>query len=207
MDWWLVTIALVAVVVLGIDIARRGRSRAGVGVAPAPLAAREAYTQVAVPRRFEQPTALPQPDDRHPLAPALARAVDATVPVQHSPAGGEAVPHSAAETAEVVAFVVARVNQRTPGLGLVAVASGNVRKTVDAYKTLLYQVDVHVHSAARGYSAVFTADVVSAAGGARYLKAARVHAAAKDTSGVLGSTGASPVQHESFAPWEPAVRF
>lgn len=164
----------------------------------------ERYTQVGVNRTYLQPT-LPKPADNSPLAPSLAKAVDPLVPQQ----GGstEALPHADQEIKNVVQGVIHRVNVRSPNLGLTVVDITNVRKTVDSYKTIRYEADVGVHSTTKAYSSKIGIAVDMTAEGRTYIRAAKVHNAAKDNK--IG--GAAPSNgvgfEEKYATFEPAVRF
>lgn len=202
MQWSLLALTGALAILVGVLLLRSPAARPGVA---ARASAREAFQTAA---RAKAPDGdrlahVPLPGDRSPLAPHLARAVDVGAPAA-STAGGEDVPFSNDEVREVLRRVVARINGVNKGLDLALVSFDNVRKTVDAYKTLRYEADAQVHSVAQMYSSRFTATVDITSSNAMYIRGLSVHSAAKDTSGVAAGTAALAA-HERYAPFEPAV--
>jgi hypothetical protein len=141
-------------------------------------------------------------ENASPLTEYLADLVDRSLPAS---AAGQHVPHDAQEIRGLLVRVVGRINARHPGLRLSLVSFDNVKKTLDAYKTLRYDADVHVHSAAKAFSSRLTVGVDVTPDGKEFIRALRVHGAAKDESDVRGSGGVDT--HDAYAPFEPAVRY
>lgn len=173
---------------------------------PSPgVAARgEAYTSiVGVKRRYAQKR-VPNPaltDGRGgPLAPYLSAVLDPTLPPS---APGEGVPWSNDEMREVADHVVGRINAQNPALRLQVVALDNVKKTVDAYKTLHYEADVQVHSVTRMFSSRLTIKVDLSSGGRLYVRGVSAHNAERDTSGILPILGGA--SGETYATFQPAI--
>lgn len=163
----------------------------------------EAYTAiVGVKRRYAQKR-VPNPalnDGRGPLAPYLAGVLDPTLPPS---APGEGVPWTNDELREVADHVVGRINAQNPALRLQVVSLDNVKKTVDAYKTLHYEADVQVHSVTRMFSSRLTIKVDMSSGGRLYVRAVSTHNAEPDTSGILPILGG--VSGETYAKFQPAI--
>lgn len=175
--------------------------RVGGRTAPRPYVRKqEPYTQVGVSRTYKQ-AVIPVPDERSPLSPALARVVDPVVPM---PTAGEALPYDHEEVRSLFEGVVARVNAKTPGLGLALVSFENVRKTVDQYKAIKYEADLTVYAKARNITSKVVAAVDVTAKGMIYVRTLKVPGAAKDT-GVVASNG--PGTEEQYAAFEPAVKY
>lgn len=195
MDAWILIAVLAVVVVAAAWWTPRGRRRQS----KPPAQRTEKYTQVAPPAKFMGP--VPKPDDRSPLTPFLAKALDRMAPV--ATGGGESVPWTDDEIKGVLARVVGRINARS-NLDLVVVAYDGVTKTVDAYKTLRYGVAVHLHSPTKMMSSKVSVGVDVGADGKDYIRELRVHGAAKDKDDDIPGSG-SLAAHDQYAPFEPAV--
>lgn len=164
----------------------------------------EKYTQIGVSRRHVLPEVPKPPVDNSPLTPHLLKAVDPAVP---APAAGEAVPHDEQEVRRLMAGVLQRVNDKSPGLQLHLVAVDSVRKSVDRFKTLKYEAHLDVYSKSKNIAAKLVAAVDLTAGGKMYVRELRVHggAARDDKSGAAPSNGVG--FEEKYAAFQPAVRY
>lgn len=150
-------------------------------------------------RTYAVPHVPAPPTENSPLAPYLAAAVDGTVPTE---APGESVPFSKDEVRDLLNRVVSKINGLHPGLDLALVHFENVRKVVDAYKTVRYEADVQVHSVPRMFSSRMTVKAEVSAAGRLYVRSLGVHNARPDTSPVgAGDFG------QLYAEFEPAIRF
>jgi hypothetical protein len=147
--------------------------------------------------------AVPKPGRGSPLAPALARAVDAAGSLPPM-APGDTMPHDSQEVKEMLAHVVRRINVRQPALALELVSFDNVVKTVDGYKTIRYVADANVYAKTKNVASKITVAVDLTATGKMYIRDLAVHGATKDTAWVTPSNG--PGTEERYASFEPALR-
>lgn len=198
------TMALVFAVATGVYLLHRRRSRR--------RQAREPYSvHVGVDRTYAADSAagtLPAAPAAaagtiSPLAPYLDKAVDRLVPAAVG-AGGQSLPHDDEEIKLVLSRVVHRINARSPDLQLTLVSFDNVKKSVDAYKSLRYEADMQVHSVTKMFSSRVAAQVEVTSGGKEYVRSLRVQNAKADTDGPAPS-GGSIAAHERYAAFEPAV--
>lgn len=164
---------------------------------------KESYTRVGVDRTYKIPKDVHVPGTPHsnPVSRFMSGIVDPTLPPE---APGQAAEYTKAEIDQVVQRVIDRINTRHPDARLAVVNYDNVKKMVDAYKTVHYEVDVHVHSVTGMYSSRLTARVDVTPSGKEFVRDIRVHNASKDTSG-LGSATVSGL--EAYAAFEPAVKY
>jgi hypothetical protein len=144
------------------------------------------------------------PRSASPLSPYLAKALDGMVPAATA---AESVPYTDDEVRGLLTRVVGRVNARSPGLDLFLVSFDNVKKTIDAYKTLRYEADVQVHSKARMYSSRLTAVVDVSSAGREYVRDLRVHAAALPGAADVRAASEVAAASDAYATFEPAVRY
>lgn len=190
-----VTVALIALATRMLKLESRSPSRG----------TKETYTQIGVNRTYKVPSDVQVPDGtpvKSPLAKHLTGVADASTPPM---APGEPMAWSKAEIERVADRVVARINAKSPGLGLVLVSFDNVKKTVDAYKTVRYEVDVQVHSMTKMYSSRLTAKVDVSSSGKEYLREVSLHNARLDDSKIESVSSISGL--ETYAAFEPAVRY
>ena len=150
---------------------------------------------------------VPRPGDPAPLAMPLAKAVDAGA--RGPPATAVDAPFTADEVRAVLATVVDRINARTPGLALALVSFDNVRKSVDAYKTVAYSADAMLHSpsqGARGVTSKVTVAVDVDSRGTHVVRGLSVH-----NAGAVDPASPAPAGPlaalETHARFEPAVRY
>lgn len=160
--------------------------------APAPAAPRERF----VPRG---PGTAPRPGDAGPFADALRRAVDPVVP---PPVPGEAVQHDDAEVKGVLEAVLRRVNAGGRA-DLRLVSFEGVRKSVDRFKTVRYEVTMHAYSRARTTALAVDVEADVSAENTMYVRSLKTRGGAKDAGGAAPSNGIG--FEDRFAAFEPAV--
>lgn len=194
---WRIAVAGVVAVLLLLWSRRRRRRREGIGAPPAPPA--------APPRELRQaPSAAAAkgpPPTESPLAPALVKALERALP---STGQGRPAPWAHDEVRDLAGRMVARINNRTPGLGLGLVSFDAVSKLVEPTGTTRYTFDAQLHAPAKGLSARATFRVDVDAGGREYVRDIAVHGAAKDVSAVRGAVVSGPT---TYATYEPVVRY
>lgn len=143
-------------------------------------------------------TSLPTDVDR--IDAVLASVVDADVPAQSTM--GESVPYTEQEIRLIVSNVLERVNQQSD-LDLRLVALDGVRKTVDSYKTLLYNVSAPVYSTTRNVGIKIDATIVVPSSNRMYIKELKTYNAPMPEDSVRGSRG--PHKEETYAEWIPVL--
>jgi hypothetical protein len=202
MDVMWLAVLVVALAAAAVWWWRGRRPAAAKPAAPSPPA-RENYTMTTPsPPTGYALGGVPAPSSGSPLAPALAKALDALGPLDAGN-GGESVPFTDDEIRGVLTRVVTRINARSQ-LDLILVSFDGVKKRVDAYKTLHYEAQATVHSPSKAYSSKVSVGVDVGADGRELVRMLRVHGAEKDTS-PLGT--ASVGEHDRYATFEPAVRY
>lgn len=154
-----------------------------------------AYTLPKVPSPLDQ--------NRSPLAPYLAKALDRDAPAEA--AQTQDSPWTYDEVRGLASRAVARINARNPGLDMALVSFDGVSKTVDAGKTLRYQFDAQLHSARQRLSGRVTIKVVATPDNKEFIRDIAVHGAKADFSTIMGSAGISG--HVEYAAYKPVATY
>ena len=203
---WLGLLLLAALALLA---AKRHRRRHWMRRRRVRCARREDFTTIdpgvnAAYKLAEAPR-LPSPLDqnRSPLAPYLARALDRGAPPDAQ--GGQDSPWTYDEVRGLASRVVARINARNPGLDLALVSFDGVSKTVDAGKTLRYQFDAQLHSARQRLSGRVTVKAVATPDNKEFIRDIAVHGAKADFSTIQGSGGIAG--HVEYAAYQPVATY
>lgn len=148
-----------------------------------------------------KPRAGTHPDT--PVDAVFRSVVDADIPVPRATMfTGDAMPHTEDEIKAVLANVLERVNDAST-LDLRLVAVDNVRKTVDAYKTLYYTITAAVYSPPGNVGIKIQAGVVVPPSSVMYLHDLRTFNAQFPTDAVRASEG--PATENHLATWTPVL--
>ena len=137
------------------------------------------------------------------LQAVLDSVLDSNIPVRDS-ASNSVVPYTDEETRTIVSNVLARANTRGDwDLRLVSIDS--VRKTVDPYKSLSYEINFLVYSPSRNVGAKLAAVVAVPPSNAMYIESLRTFEApdVPDKDVPRGSRG--PGSETAFAAWTPVI--
>ena len=159
-----------------------------------------------------QPAGVPP----NPLEPYLRRArVAPPQSVVPSNTTDVVADHASEEAREVARIVVDRVNRASPNVRMTLVAVESVRKAVDAYKTLRYDMVINVYSAGLNMAARVACVVLRSGDGTVYVTHATADGGAHEpdptvgrssaaaAAGVQGSLG--PGFEEDFSTFAPAI--
>lgn len=162
------------------------------------------YFEAAMPPPPPAPTK-PRPGT-HPDTPVDAvfqQVIDVSIPVpKASMFTGDTVPYTEAEVKDILANVLARVNDRS-ALDLRLVALDGVRKVADADKTLYYTLTAAVYSPPGNVGLKIQAAVVVPRSNVMYVSDLRTFNAAFPDDAVRGSRG--PEDEAGHADWVPVL--
>lgn len=141
--------------------------------------------------------------DTDDLDAVLAGVLDTALPVTPSPMR-ESVPYTDEEIRQIVDNVLARVNDVSDSSwDLRLVALDGIRKTVDGYKTLLYELSFAVYSPPRNIGIKLSATVVVPPTNMMYVQQLHTFNAAMTDDAVRGSRG--PQNEVEHAEWVPIL--
>ena len=201
MESW--TLPLLSVLALGAVAWTMARERRhNTFVTPLPLppipATRKPKARVLTPAPKPIRKARGDTDD---LESVLASVVDATPPVKALPMR-ESVPYSDEEIRQVVGNVLARVNDAADW-DLRLVGLDGITKTVDSYKTLVYELTFAAYSPPRNVGIKLSTAVLVPPTNAMYVTALKSFNVPLTDDPVRGSRG--PQTEQENAEWVPVL--